>query len=75
MRNVIFGFGIRAYSWVPSSLAIKKTFEFVAASLAFEKTGREAWNEKGDRIERLIDALLPLLTPGDVLPIVKNAKI
>ena len=75
MRNVIFGFGIRAYSWVPSSLAIKKTFEFAAASLAFEKTGREDWNEKGDLIEGIIDAFLPSLAPGYVLPILKNAKL
>jgi hypothetical protein len=42
--------------------AIEKTFEFTAAGSAFEKTGCEDRDENGERIARLIDALLPLLT-------------
>jgi hypothetical protein len=55
-------------------LAIEKAFELTPASGTLEKSGRQNRNKKSDGIEGFVDALLPLLAPGNGVPVLEDLK-
>jgi hypothetical protein len=55
-------------------LAIKESFELDTAIRTLEKTGRDDRNKKCHSAKRLIDALLPLLPPNDILSILEDME-
>ena len=55
-------------------LALQKSFQFTATLRTLEKAGCDYRNEKGDGIERLLNSLLPLLTPRNVIAILEDVE-
>jgi hypothetical protein len=55
-------------------LPIEEALEFSTACLAPKESRRQNWDQKSDGMERSVDALLPLLAPGDVVVVPENRE-
>src|SRR5205085_5780684 len=53
-------------------LPLQKPLQLFAARLAPEESRRDDGNEEGHHIDRFFDPLPPLLSPGNVLPVLEN---